>query len=140
MAKKKLEWEIGQDFLLRGIYSQEKFYRLVWLLNNNLACDFCRVTDLNLNLYKDGVSEHHAYVFENEEEEWRIILVQNKGSLGALIKESPAPLALLKASGDLSMEWINKIEDFAKESVEIQFYKPIILENQKNREVIIYDV
>ena len=141
MVKKRLNWNLETDFVLMGFYTQERLYRLAWMLNNGINSNFIRVPDLKLNLL--GVStfsEHHTFVFENEEEEWGLKLVQNQGSLGLIVKHNPAPLAILKVHGELSRIWLEKLEKFASGTREIQFYEELDINKVKNKETIIFDV
>jgi len=141
MVKKKLNWNLETDFVLMGFYTQERLYRLAWIINNGINSNFSRVPDLKLNLLGNSTfSEHHAFIFENEEEEWALKLVQNQGSLGLIVKHNPAPLAILKVHGELSRIWLEKLEELAKETKEIQFYEEIEIDKVKNKETIIFDV
>lgn len=141
MAKKKLEWNLETDFVITAFYSQERLYRLAWLLNESIKSNFSRISDIKLNLHSNSsISEHHLYVFENEEEEWGLKLIQNQGSAGVLVKHNPAPLAILKAHGELSRPWLMKIEKVVKEIPEILAYRELEVEKLRNNEIIQFDV
>ena len=141
MGKKKLDWDLETDFVLMGFYTQERLYRLVWMINNGIISNFTRVPDLKLNLQHNGaLSEHHTYIFGNEDEEWGFKIVQNQGSLGSIVNQNPSPLAILKAKGELCKEWLDRIHDFAKETGEIQFFTELDINKIKNKETIIFDV
>ena len=141
MVKKKLDWNLETDFVLMGFYTQQRLYRLAWMLNNGINSNFSRVSDIKLNLHGNSAfSEHHTFIFENEEEEWALKLVQNQGSLGILVKHNPAPLAILKVHGALSRIWLERIELFAKDTIDIQFFEELEIDKIKNKETIIFDV
>jgi hypothetical protein len=141
MAKQKLIWSVDSDFLLAAIYTQEKLYRLAWLLNDNLNMNFCRLDDIKIALQKNmDESEHHLYLFENELEEWSLTLLKNQGTGGLLLKVNPLPAVILKAEGELSAKMFNKIEKFAKQDESIQLFNKIDTEKIKDKERFIFNV
>lgn len=141
MAKKKLDWNLETDFVITAFYSQERLYRLAWILNESIKSNFIRISDIKLNLYaKETFSEHHVYIFENEEEEWGLKLVQNQGSAGVIVKHNPAPLAILKAYGELSRDWLIKIQKAVSDIPEILAYRELDVEKLRNKEIILFDV
>ena len=86
MAISRLDFDYDYDFLLFGIRSHMKDYRLCWSLNRQLEIDLAREEDIQL----DDKSEPRLfsfYTFDNEEQRLRYILVANRGEVGYLVNE-----------------------------------------------------
>ena len=80
MPRHKLEFDPPEtDFLLFGISSQSKDYRLVWILNKNLGLNLKRAEDI----IPDELSRFALFSYEDTESRLKYFLsaVKNDGKL-----------------------------------------------------------
>lgn len=68
MGKHTLKIEYDYDFVLIGISSHAKDYRLCWALNNVLEVEFTKIESLEINTKKDTPSFFSLFKYENEDE------------------------------------------------------------------------
>lgn len=84
MPRHKLEFDPPEtDFLLFGICSQSKDYRLVWIINKNLCLELKRTEDV----IPDGLNRFALFSFEKKETRQKHFLVANKNENGLFMKE-----------------------------------------------------
>ena len=90
MAKKQtftLEFVPDYDFIVIGIFSAYRDYRVCFELNRVLNFNLVRQDDLEIRLEKKGSSGAFAWFFQLNDDEEEIYLVANKSSNGFLIPE-----------------------------------------------------
>lgn len=87
-AIKKFELDIAYvfDFLLFGIVSQEKAYRLAWYINKTFPYDFVREDDYEIELSGRACS-FQKFVFTHEENHTTYYLLANKDEGAVLMPE-----------------------------------------------------
>jgi len=90
MAKKKvvkLQLENDYNFVMLGLVSTAKDYRVCYLLNKIFELDLCKGDDLILTINKQGNSDHFSfYEFLNEDQEEYYFLA-NKGKTTSFVPE-----------------------------------------------------
>ena len=88
MGKHTLEIEYDYDFVLIGISSHEKDYRICWALNNKLGLDLVKTEPLEI---KDKKQEEHSHFslfsFERPDEFMEYFIIANRSEKGLLIPE-----------------------------------------------------
>lgn len=88
MNKFKLEIEYDYDFVLIGICSHEKDYRICWAINQKLDFDLKKTEDLEIKEKKQAEpSLFSMYVHENPEEYVEYYVIANRGANGMLVPE-----------------------------------------------------
>ena len=88
MNKKVLKFEIDLDFVLVAITSSLKDYRLCFMVNRELKCNFTKIEDLYLDpLHGNNPAYFSIYEYRIEDEDAEFFLIANKGSEGYLIPE-----------------------------------------------------
>jgi len=89
MPKKLLDYSYDFDFILIGIVSPVKDYRICWALNDCLQVNFIKGEDLKLKLPNHNEPSLYArFVLENpSDEECNNYLLSNRGSNSFLIPE-----------------------------------------------------
>jgi len=89
MSKKlKLDLEYTPDFLIIGVFSSLKDYRLCWLLNKQLKTDLRRLPDFVHHPAKqEGEESFSVFHYESEALRARYFLLSNRGSQGILFPE-----------------------------------------------------
>lgn len=90
MAKKQthtLEFVPDYDFIVIGIYSAYRDYRVCFELNRVLNFNLVRQDDLEVPLEKKGSTGLFAWFFQFNDDEEEIYLAANKGINGYLIPE-----------------------------------------------------
>jgi hypothetical protein len=86
--KFKLEIEYDYDFVLIGICSHEKDYRICWAINQKLDFDLKKTEDLEIKEKKQAEpSLFSMYVHENPEEYVEYYVIANRGANGMLVPE-----------------------------------------------------
>ena len=84
MPRHKLEFDPpDEDFLLFGICSQSKDYRLVWIINKHLKLRLKRKEDIS----PDAINHFSCYFFEDEEERIKYHLSSAKSKGAVFMKE-----------------------------------------------------
>lgn len=88
MGKHTLEIEYDYDFVLIGISSHEKDYRICWAINNKLDLNLVKTEPLEIKEKKLEESSHYSlFVCVREEEFSEYLLVANRSEKGILIPE-----------------------------------------------------
>lgn len=84
MPRHKLEFDLPEtDFLLFGICSQSRDYRMVWIINKNLGLHLERKNDI----VPEGSNRFALFSFENKTTRLKYCLSANKNEGGIFIKE-----------------------------------------------------
>lgn len=73
MKKRKLEAEFDYDFLLFGIISAIKEYKLAWLLNSQLDVQLDKVKDIEIEFLKSQNLIISNYLYETEHSNLRLL-------------------------------------------------------------------
>lgn len=89
MAQKlKLDYEPDYEFLLLGIVSYERDYRLSWDINQNLGLDLSRTDDHSLKLKSSGKEMYFScFVYDEEDSYLNYKLLTNRSDDGYLLDE-----------------------------------------------------
>jgi hypothetical protein len=107
MFKTKLQFDYDFDFCLIGIVSNQKDYRLSWMLNSALNIQLAKTEDHNTEQ-----SKHSAYVYVQEELFREYYLLANKGDTHYLVEEHKHIDYFLLIKGDFP-------EDEKKHTLEV---------------------
>ena len=89
MARKlKLNYEPDYEFLLLGIVSYERDYRISWDINQNLELDLVRTEDhfIKLKSSERGIY-FSCFIYEDEESYLNYKLLTNRADRGYLLEE-----------------------------------------------------
>lgn len=102
MARKfKLEYSPDYEFLLLGIVSFEKDYRISWEINEKLHMDFVRVDDHRIHHERSGQEQlFSCFIFEDDNTCLDYKLLSNRSDLGSLIEELKNIDYLLVVTGE----------------------------------------
>ncbi len=88
MGKYTLEIEYDYDFVLIGISSHEKDYRICWALNNQLGLNLVKADALEIKDKKqDELSHFSLFSFEQPDEFMEYFIIANRSEKGLLIPE-----------------------------------------------------
>lgn len=88
MGKHTLEIEYDYDFVLIGISSHEKDYRICWALNNQLGLDLVKTEPLEIKDKKQDEPSHFSlFCFELPDEFMEYFIIANRSEKGLLIPE-----------------------------------------------------
>jgi hypothetical protein len=100
MAKVVLDQEFEFDFILLGISSHVKDYRLCWAVNRSLGLDLVKLEEEIILRQKNGVdqSTFSIYYYLDNENETEFELICNRHEFGYLIPELKAADYFLKIS------------------------------------------
>lgn len=78
MGKHTLKIEYDYDFVLIGISSHEKDYRICWALNNTLGLDLTKNESLEIKSKKQTTPSYFSlFNYENEDEFMEYIVIAN---------------------------------------------------------------
>jgi hypothetical protein len=88
LGKHTLEIEYDYDFVLIGISSHEKDYRICWALNNKLQLDLIKTEPLEIKDKKqEDLSHFSLFCFERPDEFMEYFIIANRSEKGLLIPE-----------------------------------------------------
>lgn len=87
MTKIKLEFEEEVEYLILGISTHQKDYRLAWAVNRALHCNLSREHDYRLSLSNGSLSLHPYFRWDEPDGHFSYIVATNRGSEGFLIPE-----------------------------------------------------
>jgi len=73
MSKNKLKVEFSYDFILFGIISTLKEYKLAWEINKALDISLAKETDIEIEFFNKNDLVISNYIFETENSEFRLL-------------------------------------------------------------------
>ncbi len=136
MVKFTLELEEDYDFLLIGVFSHVKDYRLSWYLNQKLGIDLQKFENLILNL-KGGSQEHSFHKFYDEENLKEYYLLANRSEDGWLIPEEKCDYMLM-LKGHFSEDDFQSIKQSIHELKPVLATSQIVVEDLKSKENLLF--
>ncbi|HEY4322543.1 MAG TPA: IPExxxVDY family protein [Mucilaginibacter sp.] len=88
LNRKFLKFEIDLDFVLIAVTTSLKDYRICYLINKFLNFNFVKISDLEVDIYRDsGTIFFSLYHYNWEASETDFYFIANKGSDGYLVPE-----------------------------------------------------
>jgi hypothetical protein len=111
-----LEFTYEYDFLLLGIVSHEKFHRLVWLINDQLAHNYAHAGELELYENEKTTGSFTKYEYMDELNHLEFVLFENRDGSAYLIPEMRTVDYFIMIKGAL---------DFVDLKMMVQHLKPI---------------
>ena len=116
MGKHTLEIEYDYDFVLIGISSHEKDYRICWALNNKLGLNLVKTEPLEIKDKKqDDLSHFSLFCFEQPDDFMEYFIIANRSEKGLLIPEQKQIDYFFIVRGEIEddkvMEMIKRIKD-----------------------------
>jgi len=108
--KFKLEIEYDYDFVLIGICSHEKDYRICWALNNKLGFDLKKTEELEIKEKKLAEpSLFSMYAYENAEQYTAYYVIANRSQNGLLVPEQKQVDYFLVVKGTMTDEQVDEL-------------------------------
>ena len=94
---KKISFNLGYQspFAVFSLYSNQKDYRLAWLLNKNLGFELERLLDYTHSFSEGKTAKLSLFGFNYKEYRMFLMLIGNKSENGSIIAETPVPDYLL---------------------------------------------
>lgn len=121
MGKYTLEIEYDFDFVLIGISSHEKDYRICWALNNQLGLNLVKTDALEIKDKKlDEPSFFSLFCFEQPDEFMEYFIVANRSEKGLLIPEQKQVDYFFIIRGEIDNEKVMEMVRMIKESSLVQ--------------------
>jgi hypothetical protein len=116
LGKHTLEIEYDYDFVLIGISSHEKDYRICWALNNKLGLNLVKTEPLEIKDKKqDDLSHFSLFCFEQPDDFMEYFIIANRSEKGLLIPEQKQIDYFFIVRGEIGdeavMEMIKQIKD-----------------------------
>lgn len=142
MIKNKLKVEFSFDFILIGIISIAKEYKLAWKINKVLDVHLVKEPDLRIEFYNKSDIIVSNYLFETENSSLR--LMKNKsqdlvaGSTQHLIPELNSFDYLMIISGFEDTFSIDELKSKLQNISEIQYQKEFDPNELKSKENLIF--
>lgn len=140
MAEKKIKNEIGREFMLVGIATSLKEYKLCFHLNNLLGCDFIKLKDIEFEP-KDRTRTIQFSVFKAgniEEEKNEYIVFANKAPGDYLLPEVSNFDYLLQINGKFDDEELRYLTDGIRTFPETVMVSEVPVKKVKNYERLVY--
>ena len=136
MKKHLLEIEYDFDFVLIGISSHEKDYRICWALNQKLGLELIKTDPLEIKDKKqEDASSFSLFVCERPDEFMEYLIIANRSEKGLLIPEQKQMDYFFVIKGEMDdeqiEEMVNKIKEinFVLTAVRID---PSVLKSKQN--------
>lgn len=142
MNKKRLKLDYKQEynFLLFGISTSEKDYRLIWNLNNTLNLLLAKTEDHQAYHKKaDGDQFFSCFLYMDNKTMLEYKMISNKSENGILIDELKNIDFFLILKGEYSDEYPNLLRQKILKMENIQAVFLIDPENLKNKDRLIYE-
>lgn len=116
MGKHTLDIEYDYDFVLIGISSHEKDYRICWVLNNKLGLNLIKTEPLEIKDKKqDELSHFSLFCFEQPDDFMEYFIIANRSEKGLLIPEQKHVDYFFIVRGEIEdnkvMEMIKRIKE-----------------------------
>jgi len=91
MTKKmSLKLAYQSPFMVYAVFSEQKCYRLAWLLNNGTDCEFIKLEDFRFPYHEENPKTYSMYGFHNSGYRMNVFLLENQGKeMESLIKGNP---------------------------------------------------
>jgi hypothetical protein len=136
LKKHLLEIEYDFDFVLIGISSHEKDYRICWALNNKLDIELTKTDALEIKDKKqEEASSFSLFVCERPDEFMEYMIIANRSEKGLLIPEQKQMDYFFVIKGEIEdeavQEMIHKIKEinFVLTAMRID---PSVLKSKQN--------
>lgn len=136
MKKHLLEIEYDFDFVLIGISSHEKDYRICWALNNKLDIELTKTDALEIKDKKqEEASSFSLFICERPDEFMEYMIIANRSEKGLLIPEQKQMDYFFVIKGEIEneavQEMIHKIKEinFVLTAMRID---PSVLKSKQN--------
>ncbi|MCS6933797.1 MAG: IPExxxVDY family protein [Chitinophagales bacterium] len=140
MSARTIQNRFEDDYRLIGIATTLKEYRLAYLLNELLGCDFRKIKDI---IFESAARERNVFfsVMKAEGNYGKTIYVffANKNGTDVLLPEAGTFDYLLKLQGECSDEHIHAVCTQVQQWEEVVMCCEIPLERVKNKERLIYE-
>lgn len=121
MGKHTLEIEYDYDFVLIGISSHEKDYRICWALNNQLGLNLIKTDALEIKDKKqDEPSFFSLFSFELPDEFMEYFIIANRSEKGLLIPEQKQVDYFFIIRGEIENDKVMEVIRLIKESSLVQ--------------------
>lgn len=121
MGKHTLEIEYDYDFVLIGISSHEKDYRICWALNNQLSLNLIKTDALEIKDKKqDDPSFFSLFSFELPDEFMEYFIIANRSEKGLLIPEQKQVDYFFIIRGEIENDKVMEMIRLIKESSLVQ--------------------
>ncbi len=116
MGKPTLEIEYDYDFVLIGISSHEKDYRICWALNNKLELNLVKTEPYEIKEKKHEETSHFSFFVCEQPDEFReYLVIANRSEKGMLIPEQKQVDYFFVIKGEIEQaeiaEIIKKMKD-----------------------------
>ncbi|CAN5470821.1 hypothetical protein BH10BAC1_BH10BAC1_03480 [soil metagenome] len=121
MGKYTLEIEYDYDFVLIGISSHEKDYRICWAINNQLGLNLTKTDALEIKDKKQEELSHFSlFSFELPDEFMEYFIIANRSEKGLLIPEQKQVDYFFIIRGEIENEKVMEMIKLIKESNLVQ--------------------
>jgi hypothetical protein len=121
LGKYTLEIEYDYDFVLIGISSHEKDYRICWVINNKLGLNLIKTEALEIKDKKQDEPSHFSlFCFEQPDEFMEYFMIANRSEKGLLIPEQKQIDYFFIIRGEIEDEKVMEIIKQIKESNLVQ--------------------
>jgi hypothetical protein len=140
MAEKKIKNELTSDYVLVGISSSLKEYKLCYHLNTLLACDFKKLKDLIFEP-TDRSRKIQFSVFKagEEDDKNQFIVFTNKNLQDVLLPEISNFDYLVQILGKYEEESVKALVEGIRQFPEVMMTAEIPLKKIRSKERLVYE-
>lgn len=138
MGKHTLDIEYDYDFVLIGISSHEKDYRICWVLNNKLGLNLIKTEPLEIKDKKqDELSHFSLFSFEQPDDFMEYFIIANRSEKGLLIPEQKHVDYFFIVRGEVEDDNVMEMIKLIKESNLVQTAFLIDVNSLKSKQNLI---
>ena len=140
MAEKRIKNELDTDYVVIGIATSLREYKLCYHLNNLLECDFRKLKDITFEpTDRTRTSQFSVFKAASADNQMQYMVFANKNGGEVLLPEAASFDFLLRVDGNLEIEQVATLVDGIRNLPDVLLTAEIPARKIKNRERLVYE-
>ena len=140
MAEKRIKNELDTDYVVIGIATSLREYKLCYHLNNLLECDFRKLKDITFEpTDRTRTSQFSVFKAASADNQMQYMVFANKNGGEVLLPEAASFDFLLRVDGNLEIEQVSTLVDGIRNLPDVLLTAEIPARKIKNRERLVYE-
>lgn len=140
MAEKRIKNELDTDYVVIGIATSLREYKLCYHLNNLLECDFRKLKDITFEpTDRTRTSQFSVFKATSADNQMQYMVFANKNAGEILLPEAGSFDFLLRVDGNLETEQVATLVDGIRNLPDVLLTAEIPARKIKNRERLVYE-
>lgn len=140
MAEKRIKNELDTDYVVIGIATSLREYKLCYHLNNLLECDFRKLKDITFEpTDRTRTSQFSVFKAASADNQMQYMVFANKNGGEVLLPEAASFDFLLRVDGNLETEQVATLVEGIRNLPDVLLTAEIPARKIKNRERLVYE-